>query len=141
MLRSGRASHDAVVPDPDAARDPSNELYDHGFDLVEAATRLRNAASGAGVSRAAPAVLGCVEAALEQLTEAVGELGAVAGEAVEDSTNGDDPRIAASRRRMLDGFVNLDAALRDARGFASAARALTARALERAGVTRPRVVR
>ena len=40
-------------------RDPVNELYDRGFDLVEAATAMRRAATAADVAHAAPAVLGC----------------------------------------------------------------------------------
>lgn len=80
-------------------RDPVNELYDRGCDLVEAATAIRRAVADPAGSRAIPAVLGCVEFALDELAEA-----------------------AAAR-----GLTDLELALRDGRERSAAARDRTAR--------------
>jgi len=55
-----------TLPSP-ISRDPDNELYDRGCDLVEAATAIRRAADSRQAGRAVPAVLGCIEAALQEL--------------------------------------------------------------------------
>jgi hypothetical protein len=57
-----------------AERDPANELYDQACSLLEAAQGLRAAA---GSWRSAPALaasLGCIEASLQELRDAVPEL-------------------------------------------------------------------
>jgi hypothetical protein len=57
-----------------AERDPTNELCDHAFSLLEAAQGIRAAA---GSRRSAPALaasLGCIEASLQELRDAVPEL-------------------------------------------------------------------
>ena len=60
-----------MAPNP---RDPGNELYDQACSLLAAAQALRAAA---GSRRSAPALaasLGCIEASLRQLREAMPEL-------------------------------------------------------------------
>ena len=47
-------------------------------------------------------------------------------------------RAQDRRQRSFDGFAHLEDGLRDSKRFASAARALAARGLEEAGVTRTR---
>ena len=104
-----------------------NELYDHGADLVEAAAALRERAGIPAAARAAPAVVGCVEAALRDLTAATAALERAVSSAVDD---GADSRVSRRRARMRHGFTNLEVALHDAADAAAAARALAARALE-----------
>jgi hypothetical protein len=104
-------------------RDAVNELYDRGCDLVEAAVAIREAAGDAGGARAIPAVLGCVEAALDALSQATVGLQASMGAAL-DGTPG---------RRAERGLVHLETALSDAHVAAAAARALAARSLARSG--------
>src|SRR4051812_23440194 len=55
-------------------RSADNELYDRGCDLVVAAMAIRQAARSPHAARAVPAVLGCVEAALHELAEAIIQL-------------------------------------------------------------------
>jgi hypothetical protein len=88
-------------------RDPVNDLYDHGCDLVEAARAMRRGAGRPGVARAAPAVAGCLETALHDLAGAADELERLGPPAT---------------------FAGLALALREAAGAAAAARALAARA-------------
>jgi hypothetical protein len=97
----------AREPGRDRGRDPVNDLFDHGCDLVEAARALRRGAERPGVARAVPAVAGCIETALHELAGAAGEL----------------ERLAAPP-----AFAGLALALGDAAGAAAAARALAARA-------------
>jgi hypothetical protein len=106
-----------------ALHEPENELYDHGCDLVQAARAIRTAAGSARATRAIPAVLGCFEAALEELLWAAALLEEAATRAV--------PRQATNARadRLHRGYANLQRALDDAEVAAAAARALTARAL------------
>jgi len=104
-----------------------NALYDHGADLVEAAAALRRSASDPAVARAAPAVMGCIETALRDLTAAT--------HALEQATSAElsgeiGPRAGGRRARMRHGFTNLEVALHDGADAAAAARALAARALE-----------
>ena len=54
-------------PSRKPARQPDNELFDHGCDLVQAAVAIRGAAASREGSRAVPAVLGCLESVLEEL--------------------------------------------------------------------------
>jgi len=101
------------------SRPPDNELYDRGCDLVEAALAIRRLASCEGAERALPAVLGCMESALQDLRDAVAEAGRLRGRA--DFAD-------ASAQRRLRGFVNLEVALTDAETAARAARGLAHRA-------------
>ena len=109
---------------PHVARAPDNELYDRGADLVEAAMAIRRVAGSPEASRAVPAVLGCIETALEELE------GATA--ALEEAVT----QVARTNRvteRMHRGCANLQEALFDAQAAAAAARSLTSRALGRPG--------
>jgi hypothetical protein len=115
-------------------RDAVNELYDCGCDLVEAAAAIRRAAQSTDVAPAAPAVLGCIESAVAELAEATAILGLAADEAVAPADVG--VRNRGRRVRMARGFAGLEVALRDACDLAGSARALTARALTRADVSR-----
>jgi hypothetical protein len=108
------------------ARAPDNELYDRGADLVEAAMAIRRVAGSPGASRAVPAVLGCIEAALQELVMASTAL----EEAMEEVADGRTGRVA---ERMHRGYANLHEALFDAHTAAAAARSLTSRALGRLG--------
>ena len=112
-----------------AQADAVNELYDHGADLVEAAAALRQRAAAADASRAAPAVLGCMETALRDLTAVTSALEQSVSAAVDDET---EPGTQRRLARMRHGFRNLDVALHDAAGATAAARALAARALRSA---------
>src|SRR3712207_4227642 len=60
----------ATTLPPAISRDADNELYDRGCDLVEAASAIRRAADSHEAGRAVPAVLGCIEAALQELVMA-----------------------------------------------------------------------
>ena len=108
--------------------DTVNELYDHGADLVETAAALRERAAAASAARAAPAVLGCIETALRDLTAATTALERAVSAAAEDAT---DARTDRRHARMRHGFTNLEVALHDAADAAAAARALAARVLDR----------
>jgi hypothetical protein len=119
------------------SRQPDNELYDRGCDLVEAAAAIRRAAGAREAGRAVPAVLGCIESALEQLLWA--------SAALEQTTTGlTEPPDCASLRtklviqRMQRGYENLEQALSDAQAAAAAARPLAARALGGPEVRRDR---
>ena len=108
-----------------SAGDPVNELYDHGADLVEAAAALRAGAAAPGGARAVPAIAGCVEVALRELTAATAALERTVTAKLEDDHG-------ARAARMRHGFTNLEVALHDAAEAAAAARGLAARALEHA---------
>ena len=109
------------------ARGPDNELYDRGADLVEAAMAIRRVAGSPEASRAVPAVLGCIDSALQEL--------ALASAALEQAMEEDDSAARTDRvvERMHRGYANLHAALSDAHTAAAAARSLTSRALGRVG--------
>jgi hypothetical protein len=112
-------------------RAPDNELYDCGADLVEAATAIRRVAGSPGASRAVPAVLGCIESALQELEEATATLERAVA-AVTSATPGCRDRGAERViERMHRGYANLQEALFDAHAAAAAARSLTSRALGR----------
>jgi hypothetical protein len=117
-----RASETDSVP-----RDADNELYDRGCDLVLAATAIRAAAVPPEAAPAAPALLGCIEAAMRELSVASAAL----QQTVLDvgAAPATDPRIARTQR----GLANLDSALADAEAAAASARALVARALAAEG--------
>jgi hypothetical protein len=108
-------------------RDAVNDLYDHGADLVAAATALRRSAADRAAGAAAPAVIGCVETALRELREATKEL-----ERASSSAEREHDTSSASRRRarMRHGFANLEVALDDGVSAAAAARSLASRALD-----------
>jgi len=55
-------------------RDADNELFDHGCDLVATASAIRQAAGAPEATRAAPALLGCMESALHEPTWAAAAL-------------------------------------------------------------------
>jgi hypothetical protein len=115
---------------PGPRRDPVNDLYDHGCDLVEAAGALRRGAEQPGVARAAPAVAGCIETALRDLAEAAEELERLCLPGPGDQhAPPARSRRARRRERMRHGFVNLEVALRDAADAAAAARSLASRAV------------
>jgi hypothetical protein len=111
-------------------RPADNELYDRGCDLVEASAAIQRLAADQRAIRAVPAVLGCLDAALHELSRA--------SAALEETLE----RAALERRRITSrssfdavtertrrGFLNLECALADAGDAATAARALAARYL------------
>ena len=112
-------------------RAPDNELYDRGSDLVEAATAIRRVAGAPGASRAVPAVLGCIESALEELERATAALEHSMAEVTSTTPGCSDRRAARVTERMHRGYANLQEALFDAHAAAAAARSLTSRALGR----------
>jgi hypothetical protein len=112
-----------IAPGP---RAPDNELFDRGCDLVEAATSIRRVADAPEATRAVPAVLGCIEAALGELLLATAGLEETTARTGDQSA---DPRFA----RMHVGYANLQIALADAERAAAAARSLAGRALEATG--------
>jgi hypothetical protein len=114
--------HPAAVS-PHSLRPPDNELYDRGCDLVEAAAAIRQLAGQPRAARAVPAVIGCLEAALAELSGASVEMAETTERAAVTST----PDAVAQRMRR--GFANLQLALLDARSAAMAARPLAARSL------------
>ena len=113
------------------ARAPDNELYDRGADLVEAAMAIRRVAGSPEASRAVPAVLGCIESALEELEGATAELEQAMAEVTSATPGYSSVRVARVTERMHRGFANLQEALFDAHAAAAAARSLTSRALGR----------
>jgi hypothetical protein len=115
-------------------RGADNELYDRGCDLVEAAAAIRLIAGAPEATRAVPAVLGCIEAALRELLWAAAALEETSARTVARGTS-DDSASTATRRaeRMQLGYANLQIALADAERASSAARSLAGRALAAAG--------
>jgi hypothetical protein len=94
-------------------QDAENRLYELGCELVEAAAGIARGAADPAAARAVPALLGCIEAALQELSAAALAL------------------RPDQRGNTLDrGYRNLDVALQDARLACHAARALTARQRE-----------
>jgi hypothetical protein len=113
---------------PHGRRSPENELFDRACDLVDTARALRSAAGAPDAGRAAPAVLGCLEAALHELALTATELeqiSAIDGDTMVWGGAEPDTRVG----RMHGGYANLRQALVDAETASSAARALTARVL------------
>ena len=113
------------------ARAPDNELYDRGADLVEAAMAIRRVAGSPEASRAVPAVLGCIESALEELEGATAALEQAVAEVTSTTSGCPDRRTERVTERMHRGYATLQEALFDAHAAASAARSLTSRALGR----------
>jgi len=113
-----------------SARPPDNELYDRGCDLVQAAASIRQLAADPRAVRAVPAMLGCLEAALGELRGACTVMEQTTDLAVDaHEQHGGKARWRALAERMRRGFANLEQALKDAEGAATAARALAARSL------------
>ena len=110
-------------------RDPDNELFDCGCDLVEAASAIRRLAADPQSARAIPALLGCIETSLQELAAAAAEL-----EVSEHVVTTSDPTLRAAQSRRCRGIANLRVMLADAAAAAHAARALTARVLQRVHV-------
>jgi hypothetical protein len=113
-----------------SARPPDHELYDRGCDLVQAAASIRQLAADPRAARAVPAVLGCLDAALGELGGACISMQETTELAIgEHEQRGRKPRLRAAAERMRCGFGNLERALEDAEGAATAARSLAARSL------------
>ena len=112
-----------------ATRAPDNELYDRGCDLVEAATAIRRVADAPEATRAIPAVLGCIEAALRELLWAAAALEQTTARIVERDSGSADPGARRRSERMRLGYAHLQTALADAERAAAAARPLAGRAL------------
>ena len=104
-------------------RDADNELYDFGCDLVEAATGIARIVSEPEAARAVPAVLGCIETALQELSSAC----ALLQDVNVASPRPPDGRSRAVVDRLERGYTNLSVALKDARDATRAARSLAAR--------------
>jgi hypothetical protein len=115
---------------PRAGRAPDNELFDRACDLLDAARAIRSAVGARDAGRATPAVLGCLQATLRELTLTATELEQISAQALDTGTTIRGEAEAHGRvRRMHRGYANLRQALVDAETASSAARALTARAL------------
>jgi hypothetical protein len=110
-------------------RAPDNELYDRGSDLVEAATAIRRVADAPQATRAVPAVLGCIEAAVRELLWAAAALEETSARTVEQSSGCMDSRAKRRSERMRLGYANLQTALADTERASAAARSLAGRAL------------
>ena len=121
----------ASLPALATERAADNVLYDSGCDLVEAAAAIARVAGAPDGARAMPAVLGCIEAALQELLVAATAMEATTARST--TSCGAVPRAQVVEARMHRGFANLQRALDDAKGAAGAARSLTSRALETAG--------
>jgi hypothetical protein len=119
-------------------RDADNELYDHGCDLVATASAIRRAAGAPEATRAVPALLGCVESALQELMWAAAALEQTSADHLEQNAQGhSSARTWAIAERMQRGFANLQQALSDGERAAAAARSLAGRALVSVESTRP----
>ena len=94
-----------------------NELYDRGYELVEAAAAIRGLADDPAGVRALPALLGCIEAALHELGRAVSSF---------DETVGRLMSTDAKADRVQRGFMTLSLTLADAELASTAARGLAA---------------
>jgi hypothetical protein len=118
-------------------READNELFDRGCDLVEAATAIRRAAGSREAGRAVPAVLGCIESAMQELLWASAVLEQTTADlATRDASICPNPRTTLVRERMHQGYANLQQALSDAQRASAAARALASRALAGALISR-----
>lgn len=127
--RRDGAARPAEQVAPPAPRDPVNAVFDAACALVDAARSLREAAQRPNAAGAAPAVLGCLEEAEQQLAAAAAELRREADAMLATGRACAPPPRADRHARMQTGFANLEVALGDAAAAASAARSLTARAL------------
>jgi hypothetical protein len=119
-------------------RDADNELYDQGCDLVAAAAAIRRAASAPEAARAVPAVLGCMESALQELMWASVALERTSADLLkQNARNRPSSRIGPIAERMGSGFANLQQALSDGERASAAARSLAGQALTASGAARP----
>jgi hypothetical protein len=105
-------------------RDADNELYEFGCNLVEAAAEICRVAASPEAAPAIPALLGCVEAALHELSRTSAALQHASQQQDETAANA---RGQAAADRLQRGYTNLSVALKDARAAARAARSLAAR--------------
>jgi hypothetical protein len=107
------------------ARDPANDLYDRACELLLAAQGLRSAAGARGSTTAFAATVGCIDASLEALADAVA---AMRREAAREVTRARDTGRSAPETEVKDA----------AREFSTLADALT-RAHDVAGHMRERL--
>ena len=129
-MRVDEAPSMRISPASDSlARAPDNELYDRGADLVEAAMAIRRVAGSTEASRAVPAVLGCIESALQELVLASAALEQTTAEVASSTPGCLHRRTDRVVERMHRGYASLREALFDAHAAAAAARSLTSRAL------------
>jgi hypothetical protein len=124
--------------EPPSLRNRDSELYDRACELVEAAVAIRRGTSDAGAAPAVPAVLGCIGAALHELSRACTALVQVNAHA---PTNADGLRAQAAAERMERGLLNLRVALDDAETASQAARSLAARRIVASDRNRVRAAR
>jgi hypothetical protein len=129
LMVAGDRLQEAVGMSPLAARsraprDADNELYDRGCDLVEAAAAIRRGIDPSGAGVAVPALLGCIEATLHELSRACAGLQQANAQQRELAVT---PRSRAIVDRLHHGYSNLGVALEDAEAASGAARALAAR--------------
>ena len=92
-------------------RDADNELYDFGCNLVDAAAEICRAVADPDASPAVPALLGCIEAALYELSCASA---ALQRESAQRPDIRPDARGRAVAARLERGYANLSVALEDA---------------------------
>jgi len=92
---------------------------------------IRRVAGSPEASRAVPAVLGCIESALEELEGSTLVLEQAMAEVTSTTSGCPDRRAERVVERMHRGYANLQEALFDAHAAAAAARSLTSRALGR----------
>jgi hypothetical protein len=119
-------------------RSPDNALYDRACELVEAAVAIRRGATDAGATPAVPAVLGCIGAALHELSRACTALQQVNAQA---PTSAGDHGARTAADRMEQGLVNLRVAVDDAETASQAARSLAARRIVAGDRNRVRAAR
>jgi hypothetical protein len=103
-------------------------MYDRGCDLVEAAMAIRRAALTSDITPAVPALLGCIECALDELADASAALSETPHAAQRRLNSSEVARRGATSGQVRQAFVNLETALEDARDAADAARAFASRA-------------
>lgn len=116
-------------PTPAPSRAPYDDIYDPACDLVEATARMRSAAAAPQNAELAPAILGCIEAALQDLLWTAAALEQTSGRLTGEHHRGQsDPRVRLSTERMQRAYANLQETLIDAERAAAAARPLVARA-------------
>jgi hypothetical protein len=113
-----------AVAQSSSPRDADTKLYDFGCNLVEAAAEICRAAASPDAAPAVPALLGCIEAALYELSCASAALQQATSDRPEIRLDGRSRAVAA---RLERGYTNLSVALEDARAAARAARSLAAR--------------
>ncbi len=92
---------------------------------------IRRVAGSPEASRAVPAVLGCIESALQELVMASAALEQTTTEFASSPPECLGRRTERVAERMHRGFTNLQEALLDAQTAAAAARSLAGRALGR----------